>query len=99
MPLGKSFNAAIAEGQSRCSLTTTVSGQKNWTAETPQLYTVQLQLKRDSQTVHTVTEQFGFRTFEVRPGGLFLNGKRILLKGVDRHSFRPDSGALFEPTK
>jgi len=29
----------------------------------------------------------------VRPGkGLYLNGQRILLKGVDRHSFRPETG-------
>ena len=35
----------------------------------------------------------GFRTFEVRPGdGLYLNGQKIRLKGVCRHSFRPDSG-------
>ena len=43
--------------------------------------------------IHRTHERFGFRTFEVRPGqGLFLNGQRILLKGVNRHSFRPDTG-------
>jgi hypothetical protein len=42
--------------------------------------------------VHTRIERFGFRTFEVRAGqGLFLNGQRILLKGVGRHSFRPET--------
>jgi hypothetical protein len=40
-----------------------------------------------------VTKRFGFRTFEVRPGdGLYLNGQKIRLKGICRHSFWPDSG-------
>ena len=40
-----------------------------------------------------MTKRFGFRTFEVRPGdGLYLNGQKIRLKGVCRHSFWPDSG-------
>jgi hypothetical protein len=45
------------------------------------------------EPVHVVTERFGFRTFEVREGeGVFLNGRRILLKGINRHSFRPETG-------
>ena len=43
--------------------------------------------------VHTVTERFGFRTFEVRPrDGLYLNGRKIVLKGINRHSFAPATG-------
>ena len=43
--------------------------------------------------MHRRQDRFGFRTFEVRPGdGLYLNGRRIVLKGVNRHSFWPDSG-------
>ena len=46
--------------------------------------------------MHTVHQKFGFRTIELRPGqGLFVNGKRVFLKGVDRHSFWPDSGRTF----
>lgn len=64
-----------------------------WNAERPVLYTAAVELRREGRTVHRVERRFGFRTFEVRPGaGLFLNGRRILLKGVCRHSFRPDSG-------
>jgi Glycosyl hydrolases family 2, TIM barrel domain/Glycosyl hydrolases family 2, sugar binding domain/Glycosyl hydrolases family 2/Beta galactosidase small chain len=66
---------------------------KLWTAETPNLYTVQLSLKQNNQVLHTITQRFGFRTIEIKNGdGLYVNGKRILLKGSDRHSFWPDSG-------
>ncbi len=64
-----------------------------WTAETPNLYQLEVRLKLGDTVVHTVHQRFGFRTVEVRPGrGLFVNGNRVFLKGVARHSFWPDSG-------
>jgi hypothetical protein len=42
---------------------------------------------------HTVTQRFGFRTFELRVGdGLYVNGHKITMKGVCRHSFWPETG-------
>jgi hypothetical protein len=71
----------------------TVANPKQWTAETPNLYVAEIRVKRGSETIHRYTERFGFRTFEVRDGdGLYLNGQKIILKGVNRHSFWPDSG-------
>ena len=50
-------------------------------------------MRKADKAFHSVTSRFGFRTFEVKPGkGLYLNGKKIRLKGVNRHSFWPDSG-------
>jgi hypothetical protein len=75
------------------TITTRIASPKLWTAETPNLYRVKVRLKRGSQVLHEFTERFGFRTFEVRDGdGLYLNGQKIILKGVNRHSAWPDSG-------
>ena len=64
-----------------------------WTAETPNLYQLEVRLKSGDTVLHTVHQKFGFRTVELRPGqGMFVNGKRVFLKGFDRHSFWPDSG-------
>ncbi len=64
-----------------------------WSAEDPVLYYADVSLLRKGRRLHTVRERFGFRTFEVIPGeGLFLNGHRIVLKGCNRHSFRPATG-------
>lgn len=74
-------------------LTTHVDAPFLWTAETPHLYQVEVCLYRRDVMVHRVTQRFGFRTVEVRPGdGIYLNGQRIILKGVNRHSTWPDSG-------
>jgi len=92
-PLGGPFESKVDPGQEKVTVQTRISGHKTWTAETPNLYTVRVSLRQRGQLVHAVTERFGFRTFEVRPGdGLYLNGQKIRLKGVCRHSFWPDSG-------
>ncbi len=70
-----------------------VANPRLWSAETPNLYQLEVRLKLGDAVVHTVRQKFGFRTIEVRPGqGLFVNGQRVFLKGVARHSFWPDSG-------
>ena len=74
-------------------LSTQIRSPKQWTAETPNLYRVEVRLKRGKEVLHTFSQRFGFRTFEVRDGdGLYLNGHKIILKGVNRHSAWPDSG-------
>jgi hypothetical protein len=75
------------------ALQTHITSPKLWSAEAPNLYRVEFRLREGRKTIHVISQQFGFRTFEVRDGdGLYLNGKRVILKGCDRHSFWPDSG-------
>ncbi len=91
--LTKAFHKKINKKDGYAVLQTKVTGQENWTAESPNLYYAQIFLKDGNKTLHTNRERFGFRTIEVREGkGIFLNGQRITLKGCGRHSFRPESG-------
>lgn len=92
---GPRFSAVLERGQTQVELRSNISRPRLWTAETPNLYRVRVTLSHAARSIpiHTVTVRFGFRTFEVRAGdGLYLNGQRVLLKGVNRHSFWPDSG-------
>jgi Glycosyl hydrolases family 2, TIM barrel domain/Glycosyl hydrolases family 2, sugar binding domain/Glycosyl hydrolases family 2/Beta galactosidase small chain len=74
-------------------LTGKIANPRLWTAETPNLYQLEVRLKVSGVVVHTVHQRFGFRTIEVQPGqGIFVNGNRVFLKGFARHSFWPDSG-------
>ena len=93
--VGERFGVPALAGPNRlkAELRTQIASPRLWTAETPNLYRVEVRLKRGKQVLHEFTERFGFRTFEVRDGdGLYLNGQKIILKGVNRHSFWPDSG-------
>ena len=91
---GKSFRQKLSGAQSEtASLKFKIPAPKLWTAETPNLYRVQISLKQNGKVIHQLTQRFGFRTMEVRDGdGLYVNGAKIILKGADRHSFWPDSG-------
>jgi hypothetical protein len=96
--VGQPFSTAIpGGGAGLVRLAGRVAGPRLWTAETPNLYKLRLTLRRGDETLHTIDRRFGFRTFEVRKDGLFLNGQRILLKGVCRHSFRPETGRALNP--
>ena len=70
-----------------------VTNPNLWTSETPYLYTVKYTLESDKKKLYEGTEKFGFRTIEVRHGdGIYLNGTKIKMKGINRHSFWPESG-------
>jgi len=92
-PVGAPFTAEVAPGQTTVTITTRADAPRTWSAETPHLYRATFILTVGDRVQHSTFERFGFRTFEVRRGdGLYINGHRVLLKGVNRHSFWPESG-------
>jgi hypothetical protein len=92
-PVGEKVKVTLAGDSSKMEIKTQIASPKTWTAETPNLYQVRVELKRGDQVLHRTHQRFGFRTMEVRDGdGLYVNGKRVVLKGANRHSFWPDSG-------
>ncbi len=66
---------------------------KLWNAESPTLYKAIIRIYRNGKELHTVTKQFGFRTVEVKQrDGIYVNGVKVKMKGVNRHAFRPETG-------
>ncbi len=73
--------------------TLTVKQPDLWSSEFPHLYKAVYTLSNGGKTVHTVEKKFGFRTVEVKQrDGIYVNGVKMKFKGVNRHSFRPESG-------
>ena len=80
---------------------------KLWNAEQPNLYTAVFTLKdAEDKTLHMERQKFGFRTIEYRhtykgdkEDGVFINGQKVIFKGVNRHSFRPESGRTLSKQK
>jgi beta-galactosidase len=72
-----------------------VEEPKLWSAETPQLYVLKAVVKDENGTITEVFSQnVGFRRFELVDGIMYLNGKRIVFKGVNRHEFGSVSGRV-----
>ncbi len=84
---------AVAADSEEVELRGSFAEPRPWSAEDPYLYRLELVLERGSFVLHRRSVRFGFRTVEVVAGqGLFVNGHRVVLKGVNRHAFWPDSG-------
>jgi beta-galactosidase len=64
-----------------------------WSAETPNLYTYELEVLDKSGTIIAFhTGKTGFKRNEIKDGQLLHNGKPILIKGVNRHDHNHSSG-------
>ncbi|MGB3467256.1 MAG: glycoside hydrolase family 2 TIM barrel-domain containing protein, partial [Cyclobacteriaceae bacterium] len=64
-----------------------------WSAENPKLYELRVTLTDSKGNQLDATKlKIGFRTSEIRNGQLLINGKPILLKGVNRHEHDPVNG-------
>lgn len=87
------FTSFDQEGVHHFKLSEHVEDPYKWSAETPYLYTLVLSMIDDKgNTTETVSCKVGFRTFEIKDGLMKINGKRIVLKGVNRHEFSCDTG-------
>lgn len=66
-----------------------------WSAEEPNLYWLKLVVKDvDGNVQEVITQNVGFRRFEMVDGLMLLNGKRIVFKGVNRHEFNSVTGRV-----
>ncbi|APZ46075.1 beta-galactosidase [Polaribacter reichenbachii] len=64
-----------------------------WDPENPNMYTLNLSLKNNGKTIHTYSTKIGFRTLKfLKKDGIYLNDKKIIMKGISRHSIWPESG-------
>ena len=73
----------------------TVEEPKLWSSELPYVYVTPVEFKWGwwifgGTDYRAVT--LGFRRVEIKDGVFYLNGKRVLFKGVNRHEMSPDRG-------
>ncbi|MBN2762990.1 MAG: DUF4981 domain-containing protein [Bacteroidales bacterium] len=66
---------------------------RQWSAESPNLYKLTIQLfDKENNLLQATGCKTGFRTSEIKNGQLLVNGKAILIKGVNRHEHDPYTG-------
>lgn len=67
-----------------------VDNPRLWSAETPNLYTAIISLKDgNGADFQAVSQKFGFRKIEIANNRVFVNGRQIWFKGVNRHESHP----------
>lgn len=88
----KTWTAAGAQTASVLA-STTVKKVKQWSAETPNLYQLLLSLyDADGNLLETTAQNIGFRSVELKNSQLLVNGKAVLVKGVNLHEHNEKTG-------
>ncbi|CAN5451286.1 glycoside hydrolase family 2 TIM barrel-domain containing protein [soil metagenome] len=68
-----------------------------WSADLPHLYTVVVTLVSPTgDEVESTSTRMGFRSVEVTGRNLLINGKRVLIKGVNRHDHHETKGKALD---
>ena len=82
---------ALYNGVLSLPITGTLNGVHPWSVEHPTLYTLTVRLIRPGtgglpdRVLDEKTLRFGFRTLQFVAGGLYLNGQRVELRGLNHH--------------
>ncbi len=89
---GRQVYKADAKAEESTTFECNISNPHKWTAETPYLYTLYTTLSDGKEDIETIPQKVGFRKVEIKDAQLMVNGKPIVVKGVNRHELDPDGG-------
>lgn len=78
----------------KAETTFNISNPLKWTAETPNLYRLNINLTDETQIIESINQYVGFRKVEIKDAQLLVNGKPVLIKGVNRHEMDPLNGYI-----
>ncbi len=73
------------DGKESFSLDLEINSPAWWSPESPALYTAKASLLNKGMVVDDVSERFGIRTIATEGQAILLNGKPLLIKGVNRY--------------
>lgn len=81
-------------GVKKAGTPVTLSGRiadiRPWSAEAPNLYTLLIELlDKDGKLVEATSRRIGFRTVAIVDGEVRVNGRRVTIRGVNRHEHDP----------
>lgn len=84
----------VSKGQSKeIVFKKELSNIQFWSAETPKLYLLVMELKdKNGQVIEAYPQKVGFRSIEPKNGLILVNGKPIKMRGVNRHDWNEYEG-------
>jgi len=91
--IGLPVSVKAIPGKEKNTLKQMLKGIIPWNPENPKLYNLVVSVTDAKGDIHRIKKRFGFRTAEMRPhDGFYVNGKKVIFKGVNRHSHWPETG-------
>jgi beta-galactosidase len=69
-----------------------INNPSKWSSEKPNLYKLLINLKGKTNAAQITAVNVGFRKVEIKNAQLLVNGKKIMVKGANRHEHDPVLG-------
>lgn len=88
-PKGNIVAETKLSGKGVLSALLNVKNPDKWSAEIPNLYTLNAICNSE-----VIPVKIGFRKVEIKDAQLLVNGQPVLIKGADRHEIDPDGGYI-----
>lgn len=80
-------------GRNTLNFSTKIPNVKTWNAETPNLYTLLIELKdKNGKVTEATSIKVGFRNVSIKNNQFLVNGKPVLIKGVNIHDHSETEG-------
>lgn len=96
---GNEVRSVKVQGAGDKNVSLDVTNPLKWTAETPDLYQLTATLQDKEKILEAISVKVGFRKVEIKNAQLLINGKPVLIKGVNRHEMDPDFGYYVSPER
>lgn len=87
-PKGELIASGSVEGEGGAEFEIDVSDAELWSDESPALYELMMKIGGEY-----IAQYVGLRRFEIRGKVLYVNGKKVKGKGVNRHDSHPELGS------
>ena len=84
--------AGVDEDTVRYRFDCVVPDARLWSPDAPNLYELTAELWKDGKLLDAVSDTFGFREAHWDENSFFLNGKKVFLRGLNRHQSYPYLG-------
>ena len=92
-PYGKEVASAVVKPEKKVAkIVLDVPSVKQWSAETPWLYTLKVTSYNKKGATENTSIKIGFRDVRIENAQLLVNGKPVLIKGANRHEMNPYKG-------
>lgn len=84
---------AVKKGSTTLNFNTKLPNVKTWNAETPNLYTLLIELKdKKGNVTESTSIKVGFRNVAIKNNQFLVNGKPVLIKGINIHDHSETEG-------
>lgn len=89
--------AMNGKGKKSLNLSAHIANPAKWTAETPTLYTLKLELLAEGgKAIQQITSKMGFKETEIRHQTFYLNGQPIKVNSINTHMQHPELGHVMD---